>query len=400
MSSRRLGSSGAAPPPAVITTVRRESIRRFAHLRGAARAAARARVRDVFGFFLNEDEDGDGVDDVDEEEGGSSRAASSSSSSHAASSSSIPGSHHAVRTPPLPFEAAREARRARKWALMLGDWASFTALRPGKLRDRVHKGVPHRMRRVIWPLLSGSGQLKAQNAGAYEALLLRHPSRSDALCISLDLPRTYPNHYLFTSDTTVEPVTPASALRPDSRLAWGQAALRNVLSAFAVYDPSVGYCQGMAFVAGLLLTYMPEEDAFWMLVALLHGPRYGLAGMYSPGLPRFMEVMHIFSLLCAKRLPRLTAHFAENGVDHAMYASQWFITVFTYSFPFDLVTRIWDLFLFEGWTAVYRAALAVLQANEADLLRMDFDELMPALKALSSTHAAEDVVRVREEEGE
>lgn len=31
----------------------------------------------------------------------------------------------------------------------------------------------------------------------------------------------------------------------------------------------VGYCQGMAFVAGLLLTYMPELDAFWTLIALL-----------------------------------------------------------------------------------------------------------------------------------
>ena len=38
--------------------------------------------------------------------------------------------------------------------------------------------------------------------------------------------------------------------------------------------------QGMGFLAGLLLLYMREEDAFWLLVALLkgavHAPMEGL----------------------------------------------------------------------------------------------------------------------------
>lgn len=42
----------------------------------------------------------------------------------------------------------------------------------------------------------------------------------------------------------------------------------------------------MGFMAGLLLLYMSEEDAFWTLVALLHGPRLPpLAGLFLPGLP-------------------------------------------------------------------------------------------------------------------
>ena len=38
--------------------------------------------------------------------------------------------------------------------------------------------------------------------------------------------------------------------------------------------------QGMGFLAGLLLLYMSEEDAFWLMVALLkgavHAPMEGL----------------------------------------------------------------------------------------------------------------------------
>ena len=38
---------------------------------------------------------------------------------------------------------------------------------------------------------------------------------------------------------------------------------------YASLDPEVGYCQGMAFVAALFLTYMPEDHAFYCLYATL-----------------------------------------------------------------------------------------------------------------------------------
>lgn len=265
-------------------------------------------------------------------------------------------------------------------------WHAYAASHPAVVKRRVRKGIPDALRGTVWPLLAGASALKAANPGLYASLLTRAPARSDLMCIALDLPRTYPRHYMFsTSDSPVEPATPASSLPPEDGLAHGQRALRNALHAFVVYDPRVGYCQGMAFVAGLLLSYMPEEDAFFTLVALMNDPRYGLAGMYSPGLPRFAEVMHVFSCLVHRHLPRLASHLDSLGVDHAMYASQWFITLFTYSFSFDIVTRVWDMFLLEGWKAVYRVALAALEVNQDTLLALDFDGAMQALKGLSSS---------------
>eukprot|EP00958_Prasinococcus_capsulatus_P029269 scaffold7384_cov396-Prasinococcus_capsulatus_cf.AAC.4 len=41
--------------------------------------------------------------------------------------------------------------------------------------------------------------------------------------------------------------------------------LKQLLLTYAKHNPSVGYCQGINFVAGLLLLFLDEEDAFWAL---------------------------------------------------------------------------------------------------------------------------------------
>jgi hypothetical protein len=40
-------------------------------------------------------------------------------------------------------------------------------------------------------------------------------------------------------------------------------------------------------------------------------------------------------------------HFEKEMISLSMYASQWFITIFSYSFPFSLVLWILDVFLTE-----------------------------------------------------
>jgi len=60
----------------------------------------------------------------------------------------------------------------------------------------------------------------------------------------------------------------------------------------------VGYVQGMGFIAGLLLLYMSEEDAFWTLVALLKGAvQSPLEGLYQAGLPLLQQYFVQFEKL-------------------------------------------------------------------------------------------------------
>lgn len=83
----------------------------------------------------------------------------------------------------------------------------------------------------------------------------------------------------------------------------------------------------MGFIAGLLLLYMSEEDAFWTLVALLKGAvQPPLEGLYQAGLPLLQqyftqfekaiddEVKHwrLLSLLIPHRIPK--NHQTVKGV--------------------------------------------------------------------------------------
>ena len=63
-----------------------------------------------------------------------------------------------------------------------------------------------------------------------------------------------------------------------------------------------------------------------------------------------------------------------------MYASQWFITVFSYSFPFPLALRIWDVFLYEGVKIVFQVGLALLRFCHDDLVKLPFEKLVHALR--------------------
>ncbi|KAJ1268403.1 hypothetical protein BS78_07G132000 [Paspalum vaginatum] len=165
-------------------------------------------------------------------------------------------------------EREREERRIRKWRKMIGiggsDWKHYVRRNPYVVKRRIRKGIPDCLRGLVWQLISGSRDLLLMNPGVYETLVIYETSASE-LEIIRDISRTFPTHVFF-----------------QQRHGLGQRSLYNILKAYSVYDRDVGYVQGMGFLAGLLLLYMSEEDAFWLLVALLKGAVHApMEGLYQ-----------------------------------------------------------------------------------------------------------------------
>ncbi|KEG07755.1 rab6 GTPase activating protein [Trypanosoma grayi] len=239
-----------------------------------------------------------------------------------------------------------------------------------QMRRRVwqFRGVPHpTLRRLLWGFFSGALQRPASvvrtHHAAYAALTAAPPDEEIADVIQRDLGRTLPTHCLFVGNGSV-----------------GQAELRRILAAFSRLDPAVGYCQGMAFIAAVLLLHAPEEEAFAMLVQLFFSPLYRLRELYLPGFPLLRIFFAVLRRLIERLLPTLHRHFEDAGVDVVFFASQWFLTLYTYQFPLDFSCRVWDLFLVTGWRVMFQVAIAILQGEQEQLLALDMEATLLWLK--------------------
>jgi len=146
------------------------------------------------------------------------------------------------------------------------------------------------------------------------------------------------------------------------------------LKAYSLYDPQVGYCQGLPFVVAILLLNMPDEEAFCLLVRLMHS--YDLRGHFLPEMPRLQLRLYQFERLIEEYLPVFHVHFLRQGVKSTMFSSQWFLTLFSYRFPHDMVFRIFDNILATGVEALFGFGLVMLQKNEEKLLAMKFEEIV------------------------
>lgn len=74
-----------------------------------------------------------------------------------------------------------------------------------------------------------------------------------------------------------------------------------------------------------------------------------------------------------EQLPDLHSHFSDLNLEAHMYASQWFLTLFTAKFPLCMVFHIIDLLLCEGMNIIFHVALALLKTSKEDLLQADFE---------------------------
>jgi hypothetical protein len=82
-------------------------------------------------------------------------------------------------------------------------------------------------------------------------------------------------------------------------------------------------------------------------------------------------------------LPEVASKLRSLNVDPSVFASQWFITLFSYSMPFALVARIWDLFFLKRWSVAFRVSVALLQLVEKDLLDAeDMEKVVHVLKSI------------------
>ncbi|KAM9797003.1 ecotropic viral integration site 5 protein homolog isoform 5-T5 [Syngnathus typhle] len=239
------------------------------------------------------------------------------------------------------------------WGRIVNEWEEVRKKKEKQLKDLVRMGIPHHFRAIVWQLLCN-----AQNMAIKDQYsdLLKMTSPCEKL-IRRDIARTYPEHDFFKEKDSL-----------------GQEVLFNVMKAYSLVDREVGYCQGSAFIVGLLLMQMPEEEAFCVFVKLMLD--YRLRELFKPSMAELGLCMYQFESMIQEDLPELHIHFQAQSFHTSMYASSWFLTIFLTTFPLPVATRIFDIFMCEGLEIVFRVGLAILQMNQAELIQLDMEGML------------------------
>lgn len=265
------------------------------------------------------------------------------------------------------------ARRTKKWDTLMrsnglgldGTGSVPTRFPPksDKVKKMVRKGIPPAWRGKAWFFYAGGYEKLNKHIGIYEQIVrdTNGVTNKDTEVIERDLNRTFPDNRLFNAsidDPTDTLETAAVRL------------LRRVLVAFAYYQPQIGYCQSLNFLAGLLLLFMSEEHAFWLLVILTERiiPKVHLATL--EGVHTDQGVL----MLCIKEyIPQLWAILGKNFDGESLsedkilarlppvtlVTSLWFMSVFVGVLPIESTLRVWDILWYEGLKTIFRISLTI-----------------------------------------
>ncbi|XP_037118423.1 EVI5-like protein isoform X2 [Syngnathus acus] len=236
------------------------------------------------------------------------------------------------------------------WGRIVNEWEEWRRKKDKLLKELIRKGIPHHFRAIVWQLLGNATDMPVKNQYSE---LLKMSSPCEKL-IRRDIARTYPEHEFFKGQDSL-----------------GQEVLFNVMKAYSLVDREVGYCQGSAFIVGLLLMQMPEEEAFCVFVRLMQ--EYRLRELFKPSMAELGLCIYQFEYLLQEQLPDLNVHFRSQSFHTSMYASSWFLTLFLTFLPLPVATRIFDIFMYEGLEIIFRVGMAILQYNQTDLIQLDME---------------------------
>lgn len=243
-----------------------------------------------------------------------------------------------------------------QWSQVVQDWDYYTKKRNNVIKEMIRaEGVPMPFRCQVWQLLSGAYRSALHEE--YEELL-RETSPCEK-AIRRDIARTFPSHDYFKEDV-------------------GQESLFNVVKAYSLLDREVGYCQGSGFIAGLLLTVMPEVDAFCVLTKLMQD--YGMRELFKPNMAHLGLCMFQLECLIQDEMPDIHMHFQSQSLWTSTYASSWFLTLFSTSLSMDLACWVMDLFLCEGMEIIFKLAMAIIENSKSHLLSLDMEGMLRYLQ--------------------
>ena len=177
-----------------------------------------------------------------------------------------------------------------------------------------------------------------------------------------DIPRTFSNIDIFNY---------ASMLQQ----------LYRILYSYFIYDPQLGYTQGMNLIVGALLMHAEESVAFWLFVTLIED--YDMRDVFTDSLGKVTHHCKVMQSLINHYLPKIAIHLDKLDIQVEMFATPWIMSLFWGIIPVPFLHWFLTRFFKNKWMAFYRIFLSILEYLEPQILSSnDLTDFFDAIKSL------------------
>ena len=150
----------------------------------------------------------------------------------------------------------------------------------------------------------------------------------------------------------------------------GRQMLRNVLASIGFIRPEIGYCQGMNFIGGALINLIDnEEKCFWIFLSFIDNINLNL--LYLKNMPDFLIRVYQLKKFMEFYFPKLYNHLRRTQINIDLFFSKWLLTIFANYFPFDVLYKVWDVFIIDKWKALFKFCMIILFFMKEDMMKMD-----------------------------
>ena len=159
----------------------------------------------------------------------------------------------------------------------------------------------------------------------------------------------------------------------------GKEMLKNVLEFMCGVPGNVGYCQGMNFIVGSMLSlFRKEETALFIFSNLIQ--KYDLINLFAYNTPDYGIRVFQLNYYVRKYIPSIYHHFKNNNLSFDMIYSRWLLTLFANYLDINRLDFPWSCIFSDGWKGIIKISLIFLYELKEQLLKCDLEKLSNLLK--------------------
>ncbi|CAD8075782.1 unnamed protein product [Paramecium sonneborni] len=189
--------------------------------------------------------------------------------------------------------------------------------------------------------------------------------------------------------------------------------LYRILCAYAIYNPKIGYTQGMNIICGKIILLLSidgndkqveldnvevienEEEMFWMFVHLMKS----MEDLFIQGVPGIHRRIHQLEQMLENRCNQILVHLQCNNIENLCFCfSQYYFTMLMQKQEKKFTRLILEMFLLYGEAFIQNFIVGILEFYSIRITRMnELERLMPFFRDTMFTSYYQELIKLKKQ---